>query len=46
MKRIEIEILKEKEEEGNLDRVIEIIAGGIFAFLEEEGYLREEEKNN
>lgn len=42
MKRVEIEMLKEKEDEGVLDRVVEILSGGIFAFLEEEGLLREE----
>jgi len=44
MRKVEIEILEGKVEEGDLDRAVEIIAGGIFAFLEEGGYLREEGK--
>ena len=45
MKRIEIEIVEGTRDDGRrLRRIVEILAGGIYAFLEEEGYLKEVEE--
>lgn len=43
MRRVEIEIIKGTKDDGTrLERVIEILADGVFSFLEEEGYFRED----
>jgi len=45
MKRIEIEIVEGTKDDGRrLRRIAEILAGGVYAFLEEEGYLKDVER--
>lgn len=45
MRRVEIEIIRGTEDDGTrLKRVLEILAEGIFAYLEENGYFREEKE--
>jgi len=44
MRRIEIEVLKETRDDGErLRRAVEILASGIFSYLQEGGYLEEGE---
>lgn len=45
MKRVEIEVIRGTEDDGTrLKRVLEILAEGTFAYLEENGYFREEKE--
>jgi len=45
MKRIEIEIVEGTRDDGRrLRRIAEILASGVYAFLEEEGYLKDGER--
>lgn len=42
MKQVEIEIIERTKDDGRrLRRVVEILAGGVFSFLEEGGYLKD-----
>ena len=41
MKRVEFRIVEGTRDDGRrLRRIVEILAGGIYAFLDEEGYLK------
>lgn len=43
MRQIEIKVVESTKDDGRrLRRVIEIIAGGVFSFLEEGGYLKDD----
>lgn len=42
MKQVEIEVIERTKDDGRrLRRVVEILAGGVFSFLEEGGYLKD-----
>jgi hypothetical protein len=43
MRKVEIEVIEETKDDGRrLRRVIEILADGVFSFLEEGGYLKDD----
>jgi len=45
MRKVEIEIIQGTEDDGSrFKRVLEILSEGIFVYLEENGYFREEKE--